>query len=186
MAPESREPNPDRVLSSRLVYEGRKVRLRVDTIELPGGRTSEREIIEHGAVSAVVPLDDDGCVVMVRQYRLAAESTLLEIPAGMIDEGESPEQAAQRELAEEAGLKAAILTRISSFYPTPGVSTEVIHLFLAEDLQPQVAEADEDEDIVVQKVPLSTAVLMAERGEFQDGKTIAGILLAAKLRGLLR
>jgi ADP-ribose pyrophosphatase len=186
VAVRDREPNPDRVLSTRRIYEGRKASLRVDTIELEAGRISEREIIEHGAVSAVVPLDSDGCIVMVRQYRLAAEDVLLEIPAGMIDDGETPEQAAMRELAEEAGLGAGKLTRISGFYPTPGISTEVIYLFLAEDLCSASAEADEDEDIVVQKVPLSTAVLMAEKGEFRDAKTIVGVLLAATLRGLLR
>ena len=183
--PEPREPAADVVIGSRRIYEGRKAGLRVDTIQLPTGRTSRREILEQRAVAAVVPLDEDGCVVMVRQYRLAAEDVLLEIPAGVIDEGETPEEGAQRELAEETGVRAGMLTKLAEFYVSPGVSTEVIHLFLGEDLQPASAAADEDEDIVVQKVPLSTAVLMAERNEFADAKTITGVLLAARARRLL-
>jgi ADP-ribose pyrophosphatase len=183
--PGTREPAADIVIDSRRIYEGRKARLRVDTIQLPGGRTSEREILEHNAVAAIVPLDEDGCVVMVRQYRLAAEEVLLEIPAGVVDPGETPEEGAQRELAEETGTCAGILTKLAEFYVSPGISTEVIHLFLAEDLQPASAVADEDEDIVIQKIPLSTAVLMAERSEFADAKTITGVLLAARVRRLL-
>lgn len=183
--PGTREPAADIVIDSRRIYEGRKARLRVDAIQLPGGRTSEREILEHHAVAAIVPLDEDGCVVMVRQYRLAAEKVLLEIPAGVIDPGETPEEGAQRELAEETGACAGMLTKLAEFYVSPGISTEVIHLFLAEDLQPASAVTDEDEDIVIQRIPLSTAVLMAERSEFADAKTITGVLLAARVRRLL-
>ncbi len=182
-----REALPEEtVTASRVIYEGRKANLRVDTVRLRNGRTSEREILEHGDVAAVVPLDDDGCIIMVEQYRLAAEGVMLEIPAGMIDAGESAEDGAQRELAEETGMHAESLVKLADFYVSPGISTEVIHVFLAEGLQPAEASADDDEDIVVRKVPLSTAVLMAERGEFNDAKTVIGVLLAARSQRLLR
>jgi ADP-ribose pyrophosphatase len=179
------ELSPERVVSSRRIYEGSKAALRVDKVELTDGRTSEREILEHPDVAAIVPLDDDGCVVMVAQYRLATGGFTLEIPAGVIDPGESIEQCAQRELAEETGLRAGMLEKLVQFYVSPGISTEVIHLFLAEDLSPADASPDDDEDLAVRKVPLSTAVLMAERGEFADAKTVAGVLLAARARRLL-
>jgi ADP-ribose pyrophosphatase len=123
---------------------------------------------------------------MVKQYRLAAESVMLEIPAGMVDHGESPEDAARRELAEEAGIGATEWTKLAEFYVSPGISTEVIHLYLAEGLSESSADGDEDEDIVVTRVPLSTAVLMAERGEFRDSKTLIGVILAARARRLFR
>lgn len=177
---QDREPAADRVIASEYIYRGRKATLRKDTVALPGGKTSVREIIEHPPVAAVVPVDSAGCVVMVRQYRLAAESVMLEIPAGVVDGEESPEQCAARELSEEAGLRAETLTKLAEFYVSPGISSEVIHLFLAEGLSEAPGVADEDEDIVTSKVPLSTAVLMAEKGEFHDAKTLAGILLAAR------
>jgi ADP-ribose pyrophosphatase len=181
----SGEPGRERVIESRRVFEGRKATLRVDKVELANGRTSEREIVEHPGVAAVVPIDDDGCIIMVRQYRLAAEDILLEIPAGVTDPGETPEEAANRELAEETGMRAGMLTKLAEFFVSPGISTEVIHLFLAEDLEEAPLDGDEDEDIVTQKVPASTAVLMVEHGEFTDAKTIAGVLLAARARRIL-
>jgi ADP-ribose pyrophosphatase len=179
------EPGRERVIESLRVFEGRKAALRVDKVELADGKTSEREIVEHPGVAAVVPMDEDGCIIMVRQYRLAAEDVLLEIPAGVMNSGETPEQTANRELAEETGLRAGMLTKLAEFYVSPGISTEVIHLFLAEDLDDAPGQADDDEDIVTQKVPASTAVLMVDHGEFADAKTIAGILLTARVRRIL-
>ena len=183
---DEREPGRERVIESRRVFEGKKATVRVDSVELENGKRSTREIVEHPAVAAVVPLDSDGCVIMVRQYRLAAEDILLEIPAGVLDPGESPEEGAQRELAEETGMRAGMLTKLAEFYVSPGISTEVIHLFLAEDLSDAPGQADDDEDIAVKKVPLSTAVLMVEHGEFNDAKTIVGILMTARMERVLR
>jgi ADP-ribose pyrophosphatase len=181
---EEREPAADRVTESNVIYSGRKATLRVDTIALPGGATSTREIVEHPPVAAVVPLDSEGNIVMVRQYRLAAGHVMLEIPAGVVDPVETPEAAAQRELSEETGLRAGTLTPLANFFVSPGISTEVIHLFLAEDLSDSPGQADDDEDIVLSRVPVSTALLMARRGEFDDAKTLTGILLAAAALGL--
>ena len=104
----------------------------------------------------------------------------LEIPAGVMDDGETPEECAQRELSEETGMRAGTLTKLADFYVSPGISTEVIHLYLAEHLSDAPGQPDEDEDIVVKRVPLSTAVLMAAKGEFADAKTLTGVLLAAR------
>jgi len=181
--PDDQEPAPDHVIDSRIIYGGKKATLRLDTIELTGGKTSIREIVEHPGVVAVVPIDTDGNVVLVRQYRLAAESVLVEIPAGVMDPGETPEVAAQRELAEEIGMRAGRLTPLCGFFASPGISTEFIHLFLGEDLAPAEGEADEDEDIVVHRVALSDALVLIGTGEICDAKTVTGLLLAARRFG---
>lgn len=183
---EREEPHTPRIVSSETAFRGKKATVRVDTIELENGKQVTRETVEHAGVAAMVPLDSDGCVIMVRQYRISAGKTMLEIPAGVMDPGETPEQTAQRELREEIGCRAGTLTKLAQFYVSPGISSEVIHLFLAEDLAVDRIDGDEDEDIVVQKVPLSTAVLMAEHGEFEDAKTLAGVLLAARAGRLLK
>jgi ADP-ribose pyrophosphatase len=181
--PDDREPAPDHVIESHVIYDGKKAILRLDTIELESGKTSVREIVEHPGVVAVVPIDSDGNAVLVRQYRLAAEAVLLEIPAGVMDPGEIPEEAAQRELAEEIGMRAGRLTPLAGFFVSPGISTEFIHLFLGEDLAPAEAEADEDEDIVIRRLTLSDAVDLIATGEICDAKTVTGLLLAAERFG---
>lgn len=175
-----REPVAERVLNSRRVFEGKIARLRVDSVQLAGGRTAQREIVEHEPVVAIVPIDSDGNVVLVRQFRLATGAVLLEVPAGGVDPGETPEDAAQRELSEEIGMRAGHLERLAGFYVSPGFLTEYVHAFLATDLADSPAEADEDEDIAVVRMPLADVVAMVERGELRDAKSIAGILLAAR------
>lgn len=183
--PDRTEPGIPRIVESEIVFAGKKATLRLDTIEIEG-KLFKRETVEHAGVAAIVPVDSDGCVIMVRQYRIAAGEVMLEIPAGGMDPGETPEETAQRELAEEIGMRAGTLTKLAQFYVSPGISSEIIHLFLAEDLSEAAADADEDEDIVLKKVPLTTAVLMAEYGEFEDGKTLVGILMAARMPRLLK
>ena len=183
MTSEQREPGAERVIKSRRVFEGKIAQLRVDTVQLASGRTAQREIVEHDPVVAIVPIDSDGNVVLVRQYRLATGVVLLEVPAGGVDPGETPEDAAQRELAEEIGMRAGSLERLAEFYVSPGFLTEYVHAFLATDLRDSPAEADEDEDIAVVRMPLADAVAMAERGELRDAKSIAGLLLAARRVG---
>lgn len=176
------EPAAPNVIDDRLIYKGRQADMRVVTIDV-GGKRIEREVVEHAPVSVMVPIDADGNIVFVRQYRLPARGILLEVPAGGIDDGESPEDAAQRELREEIGMQARRLTKLGEFYVSPGFLTEYMHVFLAEDLEDAQAEADEDEEIVIVRKPLAEAVGMAERGEFRDAKTIAGVLLAARRLG---
>lgn len=168
----------DRVVRSRRVYDGSVVALRVDEVVLPSGRAARREIVEHRGAVAVVPLTETGEVVLVRQYRGAAGGPLVEIPAGTLEPGEDPEAALQRELAEEIGMRAARISPLLSFYPSPGFLTEIVHLYLARDLTPHRLTAEE-EDLEVVRVSLTEARAMVERGEIRDAKSIIGILLAA-------
>jgi ADP-ribose pyrophosphatase len=176
-----RKPAPERVLETKVVFEGKKATVKVHTVDLGDGRTSTREIIEHPGVAAIVPIDDEGNVVFVRQYRLAVGDMTLEIPAGVLDGDEAPEVGAQRELQEETGLRAEKITPLGPrFYVSPGISTEWIQVFLAEQLSEAPLDPDEDEDIEIERVPLAEAVRMTERGELCDAKSIAGVLLAAR------
>ena len=173
-------PLPERVIASTRIHEGRILSLREDTVELADGRRVLREVVEHAEVVAIVPLDAAGQVLLVRQYRLPAGQSLLEVPAGGIEPGESVEQAAQRELQEETRHRADCLQRLGGFFVSPGYCTEYIHLFLATGLSESAAEADFDEQIAVKRLPLSEALALVESGEIRDGKTIIGLLLVAK------
>ena len=180
MSSERREPGTERVIESRLEYAGKIASFRVDTVELPGGRMAKREIVEHEPVVSIVPIHANGDVVLVRQYRLATGGVMLEVPAGGVDEGESFEEAAQRELSEEVGLRAGTLLPLADFYPSPGFLTERVIAYLATDLSGAPGEPDEDEDIVVVRMPLAEAIAMVERGQFHDAKSIVSILLAER------
>lgn len=147
---------------------------------LANGVTARREIVEHGDVVAIVPVDANADVLLVRQYRLPARAVLLEIPAGGVDAGEDVEAAAQRELQEETGHRAASLERLGGFFVSPGYCTEFIHVFLATGLSAAPLAADVDEDIVLERLPLAEAVRLVETGDIRDGKSIVGIILAAK------
>jgi len=170
----------ERVTASERVYDGRIMNVRLDTVELADGRNAQREVVEHAEVVAIVPVDAAGNVVLVRQYRLPAQDVLLEVPAGGVDEGESVDEAAQRELREETGYRAATLERLGGFYVSPGYVTEFIHVFLATDLSEDALDSDEDEEIEVVRMPLKKAVRLIETGGIKDGKSIIGLLLAAK------
>lgn len=180
MSPGQHDVGIERVVASRVEYIGKIASLRVDTVELPGGRTAKREIVEHEPVVAIVPVDVNGDIILVRQYRLATGGVMLEVPAGGVDEGESFEEAAQRELSEEVGLRARTLVQLADFYPSPGFLTERVIAYLATDLSDTPGEPDEDEDIVVVRMPLAEAIAMVERGQFHDAKSIVSILLAER------
>ena len=162
-------------MESHRLYEGRVLSLRVDRVNLPSGRSTVREVVEHAPVVAIVPLDGEGNVLLVRQYRLPAKRSLLEIPAGGVDPGESAEDAAQRELQEEVGERAGRLERLCSFFASPGYCDEYMHLYLATELEPSALKADVDENIEVVRLPLSEALQLIERGEICDAKTIVGL-----------
>ncbi|MEA3459549.1 MAG: NUDIX hydrolase [Chloroflexota bacterium] len=162
--------------SSRRVYEGRVVSLRVDTVRLDNGRTTEREIVEHRGAVAMVALDEDDNVLLVRQFRKPAERELLEIPAGTLEPGEGPLACAKRELREEVGCRAEHMEEVDTFYTSPGFCTERIHLYLATGLIPAPSPSEEDEAIEVVKVPLAEALATVKSGEIADAKTIIGLL----------
>ncbi|MDO8615984.1 MAG: NUDIX hydrolase [Dehalococcoidia bacterium] len=179
MRPET-GPGTERVIASRRIHDGRICALREDTVVMANGQQALREIVEHADVVAIVPVDAEGNVVLVRQYRLAAGDALLEVPAGIVDEGEDVAAAAQRELQEEAGYRAERLERLAGFYVSPGFCTEFIHLFLATGLVESSLAGDPDEDITVERVPLAEALRLVESGAVRDGKSIIAILLAAR------
>lgn len=176
----------ERTVESQLVYQGRLVDLRLDTVELPSGSRAKREIVEHRGAVAIVALDAEGEVLLVRQYRKAAEGTLLEVPAGTLDAGEEPADCAQRELQEETGYRAGRMERIGGFYTSPGFCTEFIHLFLATDLEASPLPTDADEAIELLCLPITDAPKLIVSGEICDAKTIAGLLTVLALHPELK
>lgn len=168
------------VIGTQEIYRGRIVHLRVDSVRLPDGKEAKREVVGHGGAVCIVPITDDGQVVLIRQFRLPASGTLLEIPAGGLELGEEPEAAAARELQEETGYRAAAMQHLFSMFLAPGYSTELIHTYLATGLTPGDTHMDEDERVVLTPMPLHEAVSRIMAGEVQDAKTIAGVLAAAR------
>lgn len=166
----------EKTLSSQLVYEGRAVKLRIDTVETPTGRETTREIVEHSDCIAVVAIDADNNVLLVKQFRKPVEKELLEIPAGGIDHGEDPEAAVRRELREEIGYMPQKVKRLGGFYSAPGYCTEYIHLYLATDLVPSRLFAEDTEEISLVRVPVAQIPDLIASGRFCDAKSIAGLL----------
>lgn len=146
-------------------------------MELPSGRKTKREIVEHGGVVAVVAIDSENNVLLVRQYRKAVEKSLLEIPAGGIEPGEEPLDSARRELAEETGFAAQKWEPLSGFYTSPGFCTEYVYLYVATELSPAVSAADHDENIELVRTPLAEVPEMIGSAEVCDAKSIAGLLM---------
>ncbi len=166
-------------IERKTIFEGQVVRLYLDQVRLPNGKQAEREVVLHGGAVGIVPLDANGYVTLVRQYRHAPGEDLLEIPAGKLDPGEPPEECASRELIEEVGLAAGRLLKLSEFYTSPGFSNEVLHLYLALDLEKREAAPEEDEFLEVERMTLPEALSAVERLEIRDSKTVAGIALTS-------
>lgn len=173
----------EKTLITEPIYLGKLVKLYKETVELPDGTQAMREIVRHPGAVAVVPLLDGDRVMLVRQYRTAAQRVMLEIPAGTLEPGEDPAPAAARELQEEIGYKPGKLERLGGEYTAPGYTSEYIHLFVAIDLTPSVLQGDSDEFIDTVSVPFDEALRMIERGEIEDGKTIIGLLWVARRLG---
>lgn len=170
----------ERTLHSERIYQGKIINLRVDTVELPSGERTKREIVEHAGCTAIVAIDSEKNVILVRQYRKPVEKMLLEIPAGGIEPGEEPLDCARRELEEETGYTAERWEHLSMFYTSPGFCTEFMHLYLATELGSAKRAADDDEHIEVVRVPLKNAVQLIASGEVCDAKSIAGLLMALR------
>jgi ADP-ribose pyrophosphatase len=162
----------EKTLSSQTIYQGRIIHLHVDEVELPNGKSSKREIVTHPGAVAVVPVDADGNVLLVRQYRHAAQRMLLEIPAGTLKVSENPDDCAVRELQEETGYKPGKLEKLGGIFVAPGYSTTEARL-----------DMDEDEFIEVERMPLDKAVELIHSGDIADGKSVSGLLMVKdKLR----
>ena len=166
----------ERTLDSRQIYEGRRVNLRVDKVVLPGGRETTREVAEYPDCVAIVAVDAEDNVILVRQYRYAVGRELLEIPAGIIEPGEEPRDSAIRELGEETGYTAAKMQQIGGAYTAPGYSTECMHLFLATGLEPGPSHYEQDEIIEVVPVPLKDIPSIISSGDVCDGKSVIGLV----------
>ena len=167
-------------VSTRLIHDGRVVKLSVEQVTLPNGNTVTLEVIKHPGAAAVVPLDGDGNVILVRQYRHATGAWLLEVPAGKLDHpGESPEECARREVEEETGYRAGTLSPLGWIWTTPGFTDEKIWLFLARDVSAGKQDLQPDEALSVEKVPIEQALEMARAGEINDAKSVCALLRAA-------
>ncbi len=166
-----------RVLNGRTLYEGKVLSLHLDEVEEPGGVRTTREVVRHRGSAAVVALDADGRVTLVRQYRYPVDEALWELPAGRLDPGEEPAAAAQRELQEEIGCRALRLEKLAFFYTTPGYCDEAMHVFRATGLVHAPIPGDEDERIEARAFTLDEAAAMIRSGEIREGKTLVALLL---------
>jgi len=166
----------EKTISSQLIYSGRAIKVRVDTVQTPDGRQTTREIVEHANCVAIVAIDAEDNVLLVRQFRTPVEKELLEIPAGGIDAGEDPEGAVRRELREETGYLPKRVERLGGFYSAPGYCTEFLNLYLATDLVHSPLHAEDTAEIRLVHVPVSQISGLIESGKICDAKSIAGLL----------
>ena len=170
---------PFELIRSDTLLQGRTFRIRRDLLKTPDGHETKLEIIEHGGSVVVIPVDAEGNMLFVRQYRHAAGRDLLELPAGTRDSADEPyEECAAREIREETGMEAGTLTKVGEFFLAPGYSTEFMGVFLATDLRHNPLDPDADEFLSVEKMPVKEAFAMVMRGEMPDAKSLAALLLA--------
>lgn len=162
-------------IESKMIYEGRKFDVRVDEITLADGHSYKREIVVHPGAVVMIPVEASGQLILIKQWRRAAGQILIELPAGTLEKGEDPLECAHRELQEEIKFAAGKMTDLGGFFSAPGICTEFLHLFLAEDLRESGLQADEHEFIELLRVMPEEALQMIERGEIVDAKSIAGI-----------
>ncbi|MEE8472629.1 MAG: NUDIX hydrolase [Dehalococcoidia bacterium] len=168
----------ERVVSSRTVFQGQVVGLRVDDVELASGEVTTREVVEHSDVVVVVALDGEDNVLLVRQYRHAVDRQLLELPAGGMEPAESPEDCVRREMREETGYLPHRLERLGGYFSAPGYCTEYLHLYLATDLEPSPLVAEDTGSIELVRVPRERVLGLVASGEVCDAKSVAGLHMA--------
>ena len=175
----------EKTLSQEYHFKGHIMAARLDQVELPNGHTAAREVCEHLGGVGVLPIDKDGNIILVRQYRYPYDEIMLEIPAGKLDHGDDEDAAdcGLRELKEETGCTAGRIVPLGCIYPSPGFLTEVVHLFAALDLTDGEMQPDEDEFVEVVRLPIAEVEAMAERNEIRDAKTLVA-LYRSKLKGL--
>lgn len=168
--------NKQKIIDTQLVFQGRAVSLKIDTVQLPSGRKTTREIVEHSDCVTIIPVRDNGKVVMVKQFRHATGKELLEVPAGGIEKGEDAISCVRRELQEETGLYPEEVIPFGGFYSAPGFCTEYLYLFIARSLKPSRLVAEDTEEISIVEVELSEVPSLIASGKIIDSKSIAGLL----------
>ena len=166
----------EKVLSSKMIYEGRAFTVRVDTVRAVDGRETTRDVVEHSECVAIVAIDPDGKILLVKQYRLPAGKLLLEIPAGGIDGDEEPADAVRREMQEETGYLPKKVKKLGGFYSAPGFCTEYLYLFLATELEPSRLVAEDTDSITLVRIKPEEITQLIQSGEICDAKSIAGLL----------
>lgn len=167
-------------LHSESIYQGKAFGVRRDQVRMPDGHSTRLEIVEHGGAVTILPLDDQRRIWFVRQYRHPAAQELLELPAGTLEPNEPPEACAHREIREETGQAAGKMIKLGEFFLAPGYSTEYMHVFLATQLRHDPLPGDQDEFFRVEALPVDEVFQMVERGEIQDAKTLATLMLARR------
>lgn len=167
-----------KLISTEVIFRGRAFTTRLDQLQLPDDRIVRLDVVEHVPAVTLVPVDEHGQVWFVRQYRHPAGEELLELPAGTMETGETPEMCAMREIREEIGMAAGSLDKIGEFFLAPGYSTELMHAYLARDLHPDPLPGDQDEFLSIEKFPFDQVEVMLHAGEIRDAKTIAALCLA--------
>lgn len=176
--PHAEQFMPFKKLRSSIEYQGKTFTIRRDYLRTPDNRETIVDIVEHPGSAILIPIDASNNILFVRQYRHSAEKNLLELPAGKIEPGENPTECAAREIREETGMQAGVLTELGEFYLAPGYSTEFMVVFLATNLSPNPLAPDANEFLRVEPVPVAEAIQMAERGEVPDAKSLAALFLA--------
>jgi ADP-ribose pyrophosphatase len=171
----------ERTIKSEKIFSGKIINVRVDTVELPNGNTSTREIVEHPGGVGIIPITENREVIMVRQFRKPVDEICLEIPAGKLNYGEDPYECGVRELEEETGYKAKNIQSLGHFYSTPGFTNEILHIYMATGLYKGEVKLDEDEFVETETIPLDELVDMVMNGEIRDAKSIIAILKASQL-----
>jgi 8-oxo-dGTP pyrophosphatase MutT (NUDIX family) len=174
---------PFEFIKSEVLLQGRTFKVRRDTLKTPDGRETKLEIIEHGGSVVLVPVDGEGNILFVRQYRHATGRDILELPAGTREDEEPYEDCAAREIREETGMQAGRLQKVGEFYLAPGYSSEFMAVFLATDLKHNPLDADDDEFLQVEKIPVQGVSALFERGDVPDSKSLAAWLLAKPYLG---
>ncbi len=170
------------LLGSEEIYRGRAFKVEQVQARLPNGQVRQFDLVRHPGAVVIIPIDNEGRIWFVRQYRVGAGQVMLELPAGTLEPGEDPEVCAAREVREETGMAAASLHKLGGFYMAPGYTSEYLHIFLANGLTPKPLQADADEFLQTTALPVDNVYGMVARGEIIDGKTLASLLLMQQHR----
>jgi ADP-ribose pyrophosphatase len=165
----------EKTLQSESIFKGKIIDVKIEEVELPNGKTSKREIVKHSGAVAVIALTDNNQIVMVKQFRKPLERTLVEIPAGKLEEGEAPAASARRELEEETGYKPENLDYVTSFYTSPGFADEIVHLYYSDELVKSAPQTDDDEFVELMEISLNEALDLIQKKEIYDAKTVYAV-----------